>query len=247
MKKIGLLIGLIIICNVGAAWADPTVKEILQKKMDIDNSIVAFESKMINEWYYPETNLISSNTGYIWRKSKNLYRLEAYDELGAIESTTISNDTGTYLSNQSGTFVMDKRDDPSVPAETPSEEDIIGEDIDKFLEYYDGVIKEQNGDIYTLRITPKDKSVYYQQIWIEEVIDYVKGIELKSLISGVDDSLITSTEFFDISQLDGIWFSKSKTIKTRTENGNIITNIVKYEDIKINQNVDDNLFEIEMP
>ncbi|MDD4873643.1 MAG: outer membrane lipoprotein-sorting protein, partial [Dehalococcoidales bacterium] len=121
------------------------------------------------------------------------------------------------------------------------------EDIDKFLEYYDGVIKEQNGDIYTLRITPKDKSVYYQQIWIEEVIDYVKGVEVKSLISGVDDTLITSTEFFDISQVDGIWFAKSKTIKTREENGNIITNIIKYEDIKINQSIADNLFEIEMP
>lgn len=248
MKKIGLiLIGLMIICNVGAAWADPTVKEILQKKIDTDNSISTFESKILNEWYYPEGNKIVSSNGYTWRKGKDRYKLVIYDEYGAEESTTISNDTATYMSNQSGKYVLDKKSNGSGGTATPSEDATIGDNIDKLLEYYSGSIKSNNSDVYTIEMVPTVKSQFYNQVKVEEIIDYSTGVEIKRAISDNTGNFITSTEISDISQIDGIWFGKTKTVKTLDKNNIIIINIIKYEDVKINQNIEDNLFDFAIP
>lgn len=244
MKRI-LLIMIILCLSAGAVYAEPTVKEILQKKMDNDQLINTMECKLINEWYSPSTNKIFSSNGYLWMKGKDKNKIEVYDNHGMITETTISNSTGTVTTNPTGTYIVDKREE--LPATTLSEGELIEEDIDQFLDYYTCTLENIDGDLYTIKIVPKEKSQEYDKISkIEETFDYAKGCEVKGITFDISNTPVITIEYSDLQQINGVWLALQKSVKT-TSNGHEIVNIVKYENTKINEAISDDIFIFELP
>ena len=240
-----VVVGLVV--NIRQSFADPTVKEILEKKIANDKARNTMECKVINEWSSPEDNKVFESTGYLWMKGKDRYRLEIYDSAGKVENTTIVNSTATVIINNLGTYIVDKREDQDVKVNL-SEGEIIEENTDKFLEYFSCSIKEANGDIYTIKMIPTPRTVVYNQVSkIEETIDYSKGCEIKGIIYDLSSKPIVTTDFSDFQSFNGVWMALQKSTKTISEGNTAIINVIKYEGLKINEGIDDSIFDIEIP
>jgi outer membrane lipoprotein-sorting protein len=254
MKKIGIvLIGIIIICNVGVAWAEPTVKEIIQKWIDNNQKIQSMEADLINKWTKTENNQIIQNNGHIWSVGDQKLRVEAYDELGALLQTQIVNGNWTVIIDSHGTHYQTEYDTSTISNTDPGESKLIDEGgISKLLELYNITINIGKSNavtgIYCLDIAPKAQSALKGAVEkYEEYIDYNKGVEVKKITYLVDYGEMVVNEQSDFININDVWVAQDFTNTVTIESGKKMINQIHYTNIKINEAIADDKFHIDSP
>lgn len=241
MKKI-LLIMMIICLSAGVVYAEPTVKEILQKKLANDQALQTFEAKVTTVWEIPSKGISNTKTGYNWIRGDQESRLEIYENDGSLFQVHVSSGLNTAIINKNGEiYEVDK----STNTET-GEVDLSSYDIDKLLEYFDMNINSAKsvGQVYCIEASPKNNSTFYEGMGKSELyIDYDKGYEVKDVFYDKSGSQIGEVQFSDLEQIDGIWIAKKKVTKGMVENNEII-NTITFNEIKVNQSINDDKFKI---
>ncbi len=254
MKKIGLiLIGIMIICNVGAVWAEPMVTEIIQKWIDNNQKIQSMEADLTNKWTKTENNQTIQNNGHIWSVGDQKLRVEAYDELGALLQTQIVNNNWTIIIDSQGTHYQTEYDTSTISSTDPGESKLIDEGgISKLLELYTIIINIGKSDIangiYCLDIVPNAQSVLKGAVEkYEEYIDYIKGAEVKKITYLVDYGEMIVNEQSNFVNISDVWIAQDFTNTVTADSSNKMINQIHYTNIKINEPIEDDKFHIDSP
>jgi outer membrane lipoprotein-sorting protein len=256
MKKIGLLIVLIIICNVGAAWADPTVKEILQKVSDNQKAIATMKATIYATWKVPAENLEKTDKIYYYYKAPDKERKELISSVAPysiLQVDIVNGDTMGLIDWKGRTFVRSMQE-YSTSENIPGHMDYI-DNIDDFLLNYDVSIDSATTDslngIYGLMAKTKPKSAtiegsgneYFKKVLTQ--VDYNKGIIITEKVYDENDKLLIDAANSDIIQIDNkYWIAREILTKSTDSDGYEIQHIEKYEDIVLDQVISDTLFEL---